>query len=371
MTDGRNCGVFDRERIDAVVAAATGEERGAATAHLVVHDAHSHDLVEIRLDDGRSLMLKRGRHPWSARGFENSRLAAALLRDAGVVAPRHVDLPARLRAEALEAYWRIPLPTLRDVWPRLPERARAEALRSWGALLRRAHAVETPGHGAIDGAAREGHPLQWFLAHELAVRLFPATAAVWPAGLGTVEGLLEGIPEIAALIGDRRGALLHGDLHMANVVCEEDHGTVRCVGLLDLEETLCGPPEADLARAHLLHGRLFGRPLEAGWFDRLLEGYARPVDPLVLGYFRAYHLVNLGYFAALTGLDAHAAELAVAAEAELARVRAALLRAPARQPARRCRGVRGGCKATPSPDGAGGALRFGSSSAASRSSSRM
>lgn len=327
MDSQRGSGGLDGGLIEAVVSAATGSRAEACVAEVVARAAHTHDMIEVRLRDGRSLMVKHGRHDWSAAEFENSRTASALLRSAGVVAPEHVPAPVAPDGRPVEAYWRVELPTLAEAWPHLGERERRDALRSWGELLRRAHAVTIPGYGAIGGAARSGSPLQWFLAQDLAVRLFPAVASVWPAGLGTVEGLLEAIPEIAAVVGDRPGSLVHGDLHMGNVLCDVGAaGGIACVGFLDLEEAFSAPPEADLARAQLLHGPLFGRPLEEGWFEEVVDGYGHEPNGVLLAFFRVFALLNLGFHAALTGLDTHAAAVAEAAAAELPAVHAAFRR---------------------------------------------
>ena len=309
--------LFPRDLLDPLLRALGSETAGAEPHAVVCRDEHSNDLAEVHFDDGRPLMVKRARHPWAAAQYQASRAAARLLRKrTGVVGPQHVDVPVDLDDRPVEAYWRIPLPTLRELWPRVPERARPAVLRSWGRLIRRVHGVKLVGHGPLPEAIREASSLAGFLEGDLEARLLPAVRATWPAGLSAVERLIEAIPEVAAHVGDLRGVLIHNDLHMANVLCRVEGQTVRCVGVLDLEAAFSGPVEADLARIRVLHGPLFGQPLPDPWFERVRDGYGDMLDPLVLTFFRAYHLVNIGFHAALVGYAAHAADVARAAARE-------------------------------------------------------
>jgi aminoglycoside phosphotransferase (APT) family kinase protein len=145
----------------------------------------------------------------------------------------------------------------------------------------------------------------------------PAVQAVWPDGVPLVDVLLGTIPEVARRAPDD-GVLLHGDLHIGNVLCERGAGTVRCVGLLDLECAQAGPRESDLARLAVLHTELFQMEIGGPWLDRVLEGYAHPVDPELIAYYSVYHLVQLGFHSAWVGHDAHAASVADAARAAVA-----------------------------------------------------
>ena len=115
--------------------------------------------------------------------------------------------------------------------------------------------------------------------------------------------------------------LVHNDLHMGNVLCAEQGRGIRCVGVLDLEWAIAGPPESDLARVQVLHGALFGQPLDGPWFEAVLAGYRDPLDAFALTFYRAYHLLNLGYHAALAGHDGHAAAVRRTVARELAGLR--------------------------------------------------
>jgi len=288
---------------------------------IVPQDEHSNDLTEIRFNGGPTLMVKRARsYPESADArFRTCRRASRLLREeVGVVAPEHLDIPTT-PAEPVMAYTRIELPTLAELWPDVSERARARVLRDWGRLIGRMHQVRLPGHGPLIEAEQGATRLAEFLTWDLAERLRPAVGWEWKTGAPVLDRLLGAIPEIAARVEERGdGAVLnHNDLHMANVLCRVEEGEIHCVGFLDLEAALAGPPEADLAKIGIYHGPLFGKPLAGAWFDRVWEGYGSPLDPLVLAFFRAYHLVNIGFHMAFTGNKAHAGEIARAAQEEV------------------------------------------------------
>ncbi|HLL81857.1 MAG TPA: aminoglycoside phosphotransferase family protein [Longimicrobium sp.] len=278
------------------------------------HGQFSNDVAVARLDDGRRLVVKRGRYEWSAGRFLTARHAGRLLRDAGVTAPSSLELPSALRAQALDAYWRIELPTLAELWPGLGAAARLAAMRSLGELVRRVHSAPVHGHGGLGGG---GVSISQALAGDLGGRLMPAVQAVWPDGVPLVDVLLGTIPEVARRAPEH-GVLLHGDLHIGNVLCERGAGTVRCVGLLDLECAHAGPRESDLARLAVLHTDLFQMGMEGPWLDRVLEGYADPVDPELIAYYSVYHLVQLGFHSAWVGHDVHAASVADAARAAVA-----------------------------------------------------
>lgn len=290
---------------------------GGGTLREVVHPGgHSNLVAEVRFATGRTLVLKRARHypETAARRLETARAAARHLRErAGVVAPEHLDLPLRQGGFPVEAYWRIPLPVLREVWRGLSTRGRAAALRSWGRLLGRMRAAPAAGSGVAPVA---GGDLRGDLEH----RLLPALRGVWPAAVETAERLARAAPAVEARAARRPPVLVHGDMHMGNVLCEGEGDEVRCVGVLDLEEAFVGPPEAEWATLELMHGPLFGMPLPGGWLGRVEEGYGRGADPALLAFFRAYRLLNLGCHAAATGLDAHAAQVADAAAAEAERL---------------------------------------------------
>lgn len=285
---------------------------------LIHHPEFSNDLAEVRLDHGRCLIVKRGRYPWSPAGFETARLAAQLLREqADILTPASLDLPTQLDARPLEAYWRIERPTLAELWPDLGEAERRGAMVSLGRLIRRLHDLGTAGHGELTTALECATSLSQGLAEDLGGRLMAAISAGWPEAVSVVELLLEMIPEVVRRTASE-GVVLHGDLHMANVLCERDELTVRCVGLLDLECAHAGPAESDLARLAVIQTDLFQMPIEGPWLDWVLEGYADPLDPLVFRFYAIYHLVVLGNHSASIGHDVHAEHVAAAARAAAA-----------------------------------------------------
>jgi aminoglycoside phosphotransferase (APT) family kinase protein len=218
----------------------------------------------------------------------------------------------------VDVYWRLPLPTLRELWPSVTPHAHEPVLRSWGALLRRIHTVQFRGHGPLGRDTSGPRPFDAFLARDLAERLEPAVIATWPDAHHVVRMLAAHVGEVTRRASAGAAALVHNDLHMGNVLCVVNGGVIQCVGVLDLEWATAGPPEADLARVQVLHGPLFAQSLDGSWFETLLQGYGNQFDPLVLSFYRAYHLLNLGYHAASTGLGAHASTLLEAATTELA-----------------------------------------------------
>lgn len=287
---------------------------------LIHHYAFSNDLAEVRLDDGRRLIIKRGRYPWSPAGFRTARLAGKLLREkADILTPASLDLPPQLDARPLQAYWRIDRPTLAELWPHLQAAERREAMVSLGQLIRRVHDLGAAGHGDLIAALGCVQSLSQVLAEDLGGRLMPAVSTEWPEAASLVELLLQMIPQVVRRTATE-GVMLHGDLHMANVLCERDGGMVRCVGLLDLECAHAGPPESDLARLAVIQTDLFQMPIEGPWLDWVIEGYAGPMNPLVFHFYAIYHLVGLGYHSASIGHDVHAEHVAAAAHEAAARL---------------------------------------------------
>lgn len=304
------------ELLASVLASIPGTPRSLPRGAVRQHDNYSNDIAEVQLPDGRVLMVKRGRHEWAAAGFETTRVASRLLRMAGILAPAPLPLPDRLTDLQVAAYWRIDLPTLAEVWPDLSTAQREQAIRSWGALARGVHRVELPAFGGLT-ASGERHDGIWeFVKSDLRLRLRPAAEACWPAGAVLMDRMLDALRRVPRL-EDRLPCLVHGDLHMDNVLCELRDGKVRCVGLLDLDNCTGGAAESDLARAEVLHGPLFGRHIEERWTGWLYQGYGAGLDPRALGFFRAYHLANLGFYSALVGHDVHAADVLVALAAEV------------------------------------------------------
>jgi aminoglycoside phosphotransferase (APT) family kinase protein len=296
------------------VATQTG---GAEPADVVFHGAHSNDVAELRFQDGRTLMVKRGRYAWTEPRFRASRMASQLLARGGdVVAPAPLDIPADLDAQPVEAYWRLELPTLQELWPRLTRCARAGALESLGRLVRRVHGVVVRGHGPL-AVAEEKPTFEAFMHADLGYRLFPALAGEWEVGLPVLERLRSAIGAVADRVDPNGSALLHNDLHIGNVLCDTRGGEVHCVGLLDLETAFAGPPEADLAVMEVHHGPLFAQPLDGAWFAHVQRGYRRSLDPGLMSFFRGYHLLNMGFYSAIVGHHDHALQVAAAAAAEV------------------------------------------------------
>jgi aminoglycoside phosphotransferase (APT) family kinase protein len=311
---------IERPLIDHILADPGVQTAGAAITDIVHRDQHSNDVTEVRFDDGRTLMVKRGRYEWTRARFETSRIAAALLKIVGIRAPDPLPIRSDHSPQALEVYWRIDLPTLEEVWPDLDGAQRETVLRDWGRLIARVHSVPQASAGTLLQSARRGVCAPEYLRTALHDRLLPSVRGTWPAGVPVVERLLEALCPLGRHLGELDTTLLHNDPHMGNILCEQKDGEIRCVGLLDLESALAGPREADLAMLDVLHGPLCGNPLQGRWFDVLQGGYARALDPVALAFFRVYHTANMGFYSALIGHELHAGELARSALEDLARL---------------------------------------------------
>lgn len=278
---------------------------------------YSNEVIHVNLDDGRSLMIKQAHYDWAGPRFRSACRASSLLRgESSVITPEHISLPEEVDNMPTLAYWYIPLPTLKDLWPDLSSKQRMNALRSLGRLLRKVHQVKVNQYGSLGDEDIHYDSVSAFMEHDLCKRLKPAIWAKWSDALPVVDHMTQmarSLPE-----SEEGARLIHNDLHLDNILCEVENGEVRCVGLLDLEAAAGGRPESDLASAITLHDPLFAEENGKGdWlegFDRYLkEGYGKEPDPVLLRFFRVYHLINLGFFSALGGDDWHAERVAEAA----------------------------------------------------------
>jgi len=304
---------FPDQFISLLTTAVGPQTGGARPTDVVFHDAHSNDVAELRYQDGRTLMVKRGRYDWAGPRFLASRLASQLLNGtAGVLAPAPLEIPDDLDPQPVEAYWRVDLPTLQELWPALSETQQARALRSLGKLIDQVHSVKVSGHGPL-AVADQKPSFEAFMHADLGYRLFPAVSADWHAGVPLLERLRSAIAPTAERVSADGSTLLHNDLHMGNILCENSDAGVRCVGLLDLETAFAGPPEADLAILEVHHGPLFAQPIGGDWIAHVRSGYRRTLDPVVMSFFRVYHMLNMGFYSAIIGHEEHADRVAKAA----------------------------------------------------------
>lgn len=288
----------------------TGEIGESEEVESVRHiDGHSNDLMEIWVS-GRPLMVKRGVEDWTEPRFRGARVAARMLAETDIRAPRHLDVPDRIDGCSVLAWWKIPLNTVAGTWPDLQAPERHRLLRTCGRLLRRLHSVDVPGFGLLAHVVEDGESAASFLHRDLADRLRPVLEAEWPEAVPAQEALLGHVPRVASRAGPPR--LVHGDPNLSNLLLRSGDGP-RCVGVLDLEAAMGGPAEADLAYVQLVHSPLLAGTPEQGWMRSLLEGYGGRPDPVLTVFFHAYHLLNIGLHEALTGNHGHARDLAVAA----------------------------------------------------------
>jgi hypothetical protein len=311
---------FTTADVQAILAQLDDQLGPTAPATITIRETHSNHVAEVHFDTG-TLIIKLARYQEMNARFDTSRLAARLLRErAGVRVPEYLDTPGALHdaTGGPLVYWRIPLVTLDTLWPRLHADQRRRTLRTWGRLVRRIQRVRLPGHGALIDAHTRAQSLSAYLHADLQQRLRPAVATHWPAAAAVIDQLVAMIEPVQERVGDTGGVLIHNDLFTANVLCEEtpEQGVV-CAGLIDFEDAFSGPPEAELAKTEVLHGPLFGQPWSEGFMSDIIAGYGAPLDPFVMAYFRVIHLINMGYHAAVTGLEAHAAEVLGACRREL------------------------------------------------------
>jgi Ser/Thr protein kinase RdoA (MazF antagonist) len=308
----------DTDWIPDVLRRLDGAARNLTVRRIRADHSHSNDIFELTLCDGRTLLLKRARHEWLRPCFTASATAARLISASSeLVVPQPLPLPDLPEELPVQAYWRISLPTLAQLWPDMTAERQAAALRSLGALTRRLHTIAAPGWGPLHRCDAECD-LAGDLHRDLRQRLLPAVIAHWPAGIAALERLIQGIPTVQqrwSAAAEQRwsaaaAALVHADLHLGNVLCRVRGGHVHCVGFLDLDGAAGGTAEADVACFDVLHGPLFQRHIHRDLRLELRRGYGPGLDDQILEYYRCAHLGNQGFSSALLGHEGHAADIA-------------------------------------------------------------
>lgn len=315
MTEAEPHGAVELEALVPEILDRVADPEATVGHEIHRHDRHSNQVLEVRLRDGRILVIKAGTGPGAMARFRASAHAARLARDrAGLAAPRHLAV-RDLGERPILVYWWLPGPTLEEVLDGVRGEERERLLADWGSLVARLHQVTLLGFGPLPPPA--GATLGRFLEEDLGERLAGPVAHHLPEGTPSIDRLLEEVREVE----ERHpgpATLVHSDLFDRNVLCRANGEPVRCVGLLDFEDAFAGPAEADLAKAEVLHGPLFGQQWDPSWLDSFLAGYGRWPDPFLMGYFRTWNLLNMGFHAALSGWEDHARHVARVASAELA-----------------------------------------------------
>lgn len=269
----------------------------------------SNNLVRFTFEDGRKIIIKQSQYDWARPRFNSARNASKLIRrKSSVIAPKHITIPDEVVEYPTMAYWYLPYPTLKELWPQLSPSQRKQASKSLGHILRQVHQITVGEYGLLH-EERSYESASDFMFSELHDRLKPSIAAYWPEILPMVDRLItiaKNLPD-----NENNAALVHNDMHLGNIVCKIQDDKIQCIGLLDLEEATGGIWESDIASAMTLHHPLFfsstlqGNRLEE-FGQSITEGYEKEPDPKLLRFFRIYHLVNLGYFSAMNDDRHHA-----------------------------------------------------------------
>ena len=274
-----------------------------------VLSGHSNTVIRLKLKNGRRIMIKKSQFEWAAPRFQSARQASFLLQDQkDFKVPEHIPISKKATDNPTLAYWYLPYPTLKDLWPNLSFNQRKEATKKLGSMLRRLHNINVDKYGLLH-SANTCISFYSYMKKELLERLKPTIGAKWSEALWIVNRLVDMLDKLPERNG--KATLVHNDLHLDNILCQVNDGEVECIGLLDLEETIGGVWELDIASAITMHHPLFAEENGKGdWLDDfgkfLQEGYGKKPDPKFLRFFRLYHLVNLGMFSAMSGDDWHA-----------------------------------------------------------------
>ncbi len=302
--------------IEQIMKLAGGEEGIPVISRISTLSGYSNDVVRINLENTRSLMVKRARFDWVRPHFESSRRASRLIRqNSSLLAPEHLPISKGADNAPLLAYWYIPLPTLKMLWPDLSTTQKKNVLRSLGQMLRKIHKIKVDQYGLLNDKGKIHTSLSSFMESDLLERLKPAVWAHWSDAVP----LLNRLAKMAGDIPHKRPALVHNDLHLDNILCKVENGNVKCVGVLDLEAAGGGRFESDIASAIVLHDPFFSREdEEIVWlkdFDHYLtEGYGKIPDPDLIRFFKVYHLLNIGFFFAHSGKDERAGRIVKAVQ---------------------------------------------------------
>lgn len=284
-----------------------GEGESTHIESITSLSGYSNNMVRLNLSDGRALMVKCAQYDWAGPRFQSSRRASELLQqETSVITPEHVPIDGRVENKPVLAYWYIPLTPLEDVWADLTFKKKVRGIRSLGKLLREVHRVKVDRLGSLSQKEPSFDSINSYMESDLLERLKPAVWAKWYDAVPVLDQLAQmasGLPQ------EDDTVLVHNDMHLGNVLCEQNGDELKCVGLLDLEAAEGGNRVSDIASTTIMYNPLFfGKETE--WledFDHYLqEGYGEQVDPFLLHFFQTYHLLNLGFFSILNDDRLHA-----------------------------------------------------------------
>ena len=284
-----------------------GEKESSQIKSITSLSGYSNNMICLNLGDGRSLMVKCAQYHWAGPRFQSSRRASMLLRQrTSVVTPEHVPIDAKIEDKPVLAYWFIPLTPLEDIWTDLNFIQKVKAIQSLGSLLSNVHRVKVDYAGSLSDEEPSHDTISSFMESDLLERLKPAVWAKWYDAVPVLDQLAQMASELPKKDDP---VLIHNDLHLGNVLCEQEEEEISCGGLLDLEAAEGGSWVSDIASATIMYNPLFfGKETE--WiedFEKYLqEGYGKEADPFLLHFFKTYHLLNLGFFSILNDDRLHA-----------------------------------------------------------------
>src|SRR5579871_1001982 len=220
-------------------------------------------------------------HPGATRLQREARLLATL--------PPEVRAPHALAAgpapfgEWMVAY-RLPGVELARAWHALGRQERRRSIKELAHCLEALHSVTAPGAEAPGGDDDSPHPLPLARLEEVLARarLVPGVDP------GVLDAAAEKLHAAADALDDEATTLVHGDLHLENVLTADGGVT----GVLDFEWCRPGPPDLDLdvllhsladPALHVESGD--GNALERRDFDEVVR-WLRAVYPALFAHPR-------------------------------------------------------------------------------------
>lgn len=219
-------------------------------------------------------------HPGAHRLQDEARLLLYL--------PAEVKAPIAVAAgPASWGEWavtvRIPGQELSGVWAGLTDRGRQRAVTELGQALEALHGVEAPSQVSAGNPDRCPHPLPV----SRLLRLLADASDLPGVDRAVFTDAAERLAEVAPFLDDDSSTLIHGDLHLENVLATDDG---QITGLLDFEWSRAGPPDLDLdvllhslSEPELHHSTAAADGLTRSDFDRFV-GWLRKCYPKLFGH---------------------------------------------------------------------------------------